>query len=120
MSGQPGSTIAAREHVIAANRDALVKLVELHIRATKLLQNDPAAAAPHVQGFIAKGLIDVGTIQNSLESPSSNFAADPNSILKQTEYMADFQKSEKINTKVSTDGLFDLTIYKDAANNLGM
>ena len=120
MNGQPGSTIAAREHVIAANRDALVKLVELHIRATKLLQNDPAAAAPHVQGFIAKGLIDVGTIQNSLESPSSNFAADPNSILKQTEYMADFQKSEKINIKVSTDGLFDLSIYKDAANNLGM
>ena len=120
MNGQPGSTIAAREHVIAAHRDALVKLVELHIKATKLLQSDPAAAAPHVQGFIAKGLIDVGTIQNSLESPSSNFAADPNSILKQTEYMADFQKSEKINTKVSTDGLFDLTIYKDAANNLGM
>jgi len=120
MNGQPGSTIAAREHVIAAHRDTLVKLVELHIRATKLLQNDPAAAAPYVQSFIAKGLIDVGTIQKSLESPSSNFAADPNSILEQTEYMADFQKSEKINTKVSTDGLFDLTIYKDAAKNLGM
>jgi NitT/TauT family transport system substrate-binding protein len=120
MNGQPGSTIAAREHVIASNRDALVKLVELHIRATELLQKDPAAAAPHVQGFIAKGLIDVGTIQKSLESPSSNFAADPSSILTQTEYMADFQVSEKINTKVSTDGLFDLTIYKDAASNLGM
>ena len=120
MNGQPGSTIAARESVIAEHRDALVKLVELHIRATKLLKEDPAAAAPHVKNFVAKGLIDVETIQKSLESPSSNFAADPNSILKQTEYMADFQQTEKINTKVSTDGLFDLSIYAEAAKNLGM
>lgn len=120
MDGQPGSTMAARENVIAEHRDAIVKLVELHIRATKLLQDDPAAAAPHVRNFVAKGLIDVGTIQKSLESPSSNFAADPNSILIETEYMANFQKTEKINTKVSTDGLFDLTIYRDAAKNLGM
>lgn len=119
MDGQPGSTIAAREHVIAEQRDALVKLVELHIRATELLMNDPAAAAPHVRDFVAKGLIDVETIQKSLESPSSNFAADPNGILQQTEYMANFQQDEKINTKVSTDGLFDLTIYRDAAKNLG-
>ncbi len=118
MNGQPGSTIAAREHVIAKHRDALVKLVELHIRATELLKNDPAAAAPHVRNFVAKGLIDVKTIQMSLESPSSNFEADPNRILKQTEYMAKFQKSEKIKTKVSTDGLFDLTIYRDAAKML--
>jgi NitT/TauT family transport system substrate-binding protein len=120
MNGQPGSTIAAREHIIAKHRDALVKLVELHIKATELLQKDPAAAAPHVKNFVAKGLIDVKTIQKSLESPSSNFEADPNKILKQTEYMANFQKSEKIKTKVSTDGLFDLTIYGDAAKNLGM
>ena len=120
MDGQPGSTIAARENVIAEHRDALVKLVELHIKATRLLQDDPAAAAPHVRDFVAKGLIDVETIEKSLKSPSSNFAADPNSILKETEYMADFQKSEKIKTKVSTDGLFDLSIYNDAARNLGM
>jgi NitT/TauT family transport system substrate-binding protein len=119
MNGQPGSTIAAREKVIAKHRAALVKLVELHIRATELLKNDPAKAAPHVQNFFAKGLIDVGTIQKSLESPSSNFRADPAKILKQTEYMAKFQKSEKIKTKVPTDGLFDLSIYRDAARNLG-
>lgn len=114
MDGQPGSTIAARENTIEEHRDALVTLVKLHIRATELLKNDPAAAAPHVQAFIAKGLIDVETIQKSLESPSSNFEADPNKILSQTEYMAEFQKIEKVNTKVSTDGLFDLSIYADA------
>ncbi|MCH7864315.1 MAG: ABC transporter substrate-binding protein [Proteobacteria bacterium] len=119
MPGQPGSTIAAREHVIAKYRDTLVKFVELHIKATELLINDPAAAAPHVKNFIAKGLIDVETIQASLESPSSNFVANPADILSDTRYMHDFQKSEKIKTKVSVEGLFDITIYQDAVKNLG-
>ncbi len=114
MPGQPGSTIAAREHVIAKHRETLVKLVRLHIKATELLKNDPAKAAPHVKNFVAKGLIDVKTIQMSLESPSANFKANPNEILKETKYMHDFQKSEKIKTKVSVDGLFDLSIYRDA------
>ena len=118
MNGQPGSTIAARESVIAKHRDALVKLVELHIKATELLKNSPEKAAPHVTNFIAKGLIEVKTIQKSLESPSSNFKANPGEILKETKYMHDFQKSEKINTKVSVDGLFDLSIYKDAVKNM--
>jgi len=115
MPGQPGSTIAAREKVIKKHRAALVKLVALHIKATELLKNDPAAAAPHVQKFVAKGLIDVKLIEASLKSPSSNFEANPNNIQLQTMYMHDFQKSEKIKTKVSVKGLFDLSIYKDAA-----
>jgi len=46
MKGQPGSTIAARENIIAKHRAALVKLVELHVKATALLKDNPAAAAP--------------------------------------------------------------------------
>lgn len=118
MPGQPGSTIAARENIIAKHRDALVKYMELHIKATNLLINEPGKAAPYVADFISKGLIDVETIQKSLQSPSSNFKADPAEIIEQTAYMAEFQKSEKIKTKVSTDGLFDLTIYRDAAKNI--
>jgi NitT/TauT family transport system substrate-binding protein len=118
MPGQPGSTIAARENIIAKHRDALVKYMELHIKATNLLINEPGKAAPYVADFISKGLIDVETIQKSLQSPSSNFKADPAEIIEQTAYMAEFQKSEKIKTKVSTDGLFDLTIYTDAAKNI--
>lgn len=119
MPGQPGSTIAARENIIAKHRDALVKYMELHIRATKLLIDEPEKAAPHVANFVSKGLVDVATIEKSLKSPSSNFKSNPADILEQTEYMANFQKSEKIKTKVSTDGLFDLTIYEDAAKNVG-
>ena len=79
-----------------------------------LLKEHPELAAKYVNDFIGKGLLEESTVLNALKSPSSNFAADPNSILEQTEYMANFQKNEKLNTKVSTDGLFDLSVYKDA------
>ena len=114
MKGQPGSTIAVRERTLASHRDDIVKFVQLHIRATKLLKENPEKAAGFVKDFIAKGLLKEAVILKALKSPSSNFAADPNGIVKQTEYMANFQKSYKINTKVSTDGLFDLSIYEDA------
>jgi len=120
MPGQPGSTIAAREHVIAKKRAAIVKLVELHIKATKLLNEHPEKGAKFVKDFIAKGLLKEDIVLKALKSPSSNFRADPSKILKDTKYMHDFQKAEKINTKVSIKGLFDLSVYKEAAKNLGM
>ena len=119
MPGQPGSTIAVREGVLAKHRAAIVKLVELHIKATELLKKHPEKAALHVKNFIAKGLLKEDVVLKALKSPSSNFRADPSSILKATKYMADFQKSKKIKTKVSTDGLFDFSVYEEAKSNLG-
>ena len=114
MPNQPGSTIAVREEVLAEHRDAIVKFIELHIRATELLIKEPEKAAPHVKEFIAKGLLETDVILKAIKSPSSNFRADPESILESTQYMHDFQKSKKIKTNVSVDGLFDLTVYKAA------
>jgi NitT/TauT family transport system substrate-binding protein len=119
MPGQPGSTIAVREEVLAEHRAAIVKLVELHIRATELLLNNPEKAAPHVKNFVAKGLLEEEIILKALKSPSSNFRADPGSIVKETAYMAEFQKSKKIKTKVSTDGLIDTSVYEEAKKNIG-
>ena len=118
MPGQPGSTIAARENVIAKHRDALVKFVELHIKATELLKSNPEKAAPYVKNFISKGLLPEKLVLKALKSPSSNFRADPRTIIKDTEYMANFQKSKKIKTKVSSKGLFDTSIYEDAVKNM--
>jgi len=114
MPNQPGSTIAVREEALAKHRQAIVKFVELHIRATELLLKQPEVAAPHVKEFIAKGLLKTDVVLKAITSPSSNFRADPESILESTKYMHDFQKSNKIKTNVSVDGLFDLSVYKDA------
>jgi len=114
MPDQPGSTVAVREEVLAENRDAIVKLVELHIKATELLQNEPEKAAPFVKNFIAKGLLEDEIVLKALKSPSSNFRSSPEDIQEATQYMHDFQHSEQINTNVSVDGLFDLSVYEDA------
>jgi NitT/TauT family transport system substrate-binding protein len=114
MPNQPGSTIAVREKVLAEHRDAIIKFVELHVRATELLLNEPEKAAPFVNEFVSKGLVETDIILKALKSPSSNFRADPESILESTQYMHDFQKSKEIRTDVAVDGLFDLSVYKDA------
>jgi NitT/TauT family transport system substrate-binding protein len=115
MPKQPGSTLAVRENIIAQHRDAIVKLMELHIRATKLLLEEPDKAAPHVTKFIAEGLVDDATILKAISSPSSNFVANPRDIIQSTKYMSAFQVQYKIQSKkVNTDALFDTSIY-DAA-----
>lgn len=119
MPNQPGSTIAVRENVLAENRDAIVKLIELHIKATELLLNEPEKAVPFVKDFVAKGLLEDEVVLKALTSPSSNFRADPESILNSTQYMHDFQKSKEIKTNVSVEGLFDTSVYKEAKANLG-
>ena len=115
MPNQPGSTIAVRDEVLAKHRDAIVTFVKLHIKATKLLKEQPELAAKHVKDFVAKGLLKEEVILKALKSPSSNFRANPHDILESTQYMAKFQKSAKIKTNVSTQDLFDFSIYDDAA-----
>jgi len=119
MPGHPGSTMAVRDEFLKNNRDTIVKMVELHIRATDLLNNEPEKAAPHVKKFIAKGLLKEELVLKAIKSISSNFVADPNKIVESTTYMKNFQKNNKIKQKVSTDNLFDLSIYRDASKNLG-
>jgi len=119
MPGQPGSTIAVRENVLAEHRDAIVKLMELHIKATNLLLKNPEQAAPHVKDFVAKGLVDEATILKAVSSPSSNFKANPRDIVESTRYMSTFQQEYKIQKKkVTTKDLFDTSIYDDAMANM--
>jgi NitT/TauT family transport system substrate-binding protein len=119
MPGQPGSTIAVRENVLQEHRDAIVKLMELHIKATNLLLKNPQQAAPYVRDFVAKGLVDEATILKAISSPSANFKADPREIVEPTQYMSTFQQEYKIQKKkVPTKDLFDTSIYDDAMANL--
>jgi len=118
MPGQPGSTLAVRETAIAQHREAIVKLMELHIRATKLLKEHPEQAAPHVASFVGKGLVEEDVILKALSSPSSNFRDNPADIIESTRYMQDFQQAHQIHAKkVTTEELFDVSIYKDATAN---
>ncbi|MDD9878877.1 MAG: ABC transporter substrate-binding protein, partial [Magnetovibrio sp.] len=68
MPGQPGSTIAVRENVLAKHRDAMVKLMELHIKATEILKTHPEEVAKQVRNFVAKGLVKEDVILQALKS----------------------------------------------------
>ncbi len=119
MPGQPGSTLAVRENVLAEHRDAIVKLMELHIRATKLLREQPELAAPHVTEFVAKGLVEEEIILKALSSPSANFTANPRDIVESTEYMSQFQAEQQVQKgKVATEEMFDLSVYDEAISKM--
>ena len=113
---QPGAVLAVRENVIAANRDAVTKLVELHVRATELINEDPERAAKHIHAAIGQGLIPLEVIQRALRSAANNFVSDPNAIIAATKVMHDF--SAEIGTlkkPVPLDELFDVSFYKQVS-----
>ncbi len=116
LENQPGAVVAVRESVIADHSDAVAKLVELHVRATDLINKDPARAAKHIHAFLGQGLIPVETIERALQSQISNFVADPGQIVPATKVMHDF--SAEIGTlkkPVPLDELFDTSYYEKVA-----
>jgi len=116
LQNQPGAVVAVREGVIAEHPEAVAKLVELHVRATRLINDNPALAAKHIHAFLGQGLIPVETIEKALQSSISNFVADPAQIVPATKVMHDF--SAEIGTlkkPVPLDELFDTSFYDKAA-----
>lgn len=119
LPNQPGAVVAVRENVIADKRAAVEKLVELHVRATRLINAEPAKAAKHVHAFLGQGLIPLETIETALQSSTSNFVDDPRAIVPATKVMHDF--SAEIGTlkkPVPLDQLFDTSFYEAAIANL--
>ncbi|WP_287124412.1 ABC transporter substrate-binding protein [Chromohalobacter sp.] len=109
---QPGAVLAVREAVLEKHPEAIQALVAQHVRATEMLENDPAQAAPYVREFVGKRLIDEETVTAALSSPSSNYLADPHMIIDATRTMADFQRRiGTLKKPVDVDALFDTSVY---------
>jgi NitT/TauT family transport system substrate-binding protein len=116
LPNQPGAVVVVRQEVIAEYREAVQDLVELHLRATDLIKNDPKRAAEHIQEFIGRGLIDTDTLLAAMTSPSSNFEADPHAIVESTRTLHDFQaETGTLKKPVPFETLFDFTFH-DAAS----
>ena len=113
---QPGAVVAVREAAIAANRAAVAKLVELHVKATRFAREEPDRTARHVTDFVGKGLVDPTVIARALRSPSTNLVADPHIIVESTRLLQDFQQSLGVQIKpVNLDELFDHSFYDAVA-----
>ncbi|NNG03629.1 MAG: ABC transporter substrate-binding protein [Inquilinus sp.] len=112
LENQPGAILAVRERAIAAHPAAVQALVELHVRATELIVEDPQRAAAHVHAAIGQGLIDEATLFAALTSEPNNQIADPHSIIEATRRMHDFQAAiGTLRKPVPLDELFETRFY---------
>ena len=112
---QPGAVVAVRGEALAQKRGAIDKIVALHIRATKMLRNDPKRAARHVHAAIGAGLIKLDIMQKAVVSPANNFVSDPRVIVAATKVMHDFSaEMGTLRKKVPLDLLFDSSVYEAA------
>lgn len=113
--GQPGTVVAVSAAFLARNEDRVQGLVNGLVRAGALLTRDPDKAAPHVAANLAKGIVDLATIQAALKSPASKFTIDPRAIIQPTKAMQDYQvKLGSLRESVSLDGLFDTRFFEKA------
>jgi NitT/TauT family transport system substrate-binding protein len=116
---QPGAVLAVRETVIADHRDAVAKLVELHVRATEFARAQQDRAADHVTAFVGKGLVDPAVINKALRSPNTNLVADPHVIMESTALLQNFQQTTGAQVKpVNLNELFDYSFF-DAVPKAG-
>src|SRR5262249_29988751 len=88
---QPGSVLAALASKDPAKRDAMLRFVRLHVRATELLQKEPKRAAPHILKALGAGIVPLDVIERALVSPASRFVTDPAVIVDATGRMQDYQ-----------------------------
>jgi len=116
---QPGAVLAVRETAIANYRDAVAKLVELHVRATEFAKVQHDRAAGHVTAFVGRGLIDPEVIDKALRSPNTNLVSDPHIIMESTALLQDFQQTTGAQVKpVNLNELFDYSFF-DAVQKAG-
>jgi NitT/TauT family transport system substrate-binding protein len=112
FANQPGGVFALTGDFIKREPAAAQKAVELAVRATKLLREDPDRAAPHVLNALGKGIVDLDTIKRALRSPGSKFNDDPRVIVDATAKLQDFQvKIGALQRAAPLDGLFDPSFY---------
>jgi NitT/TauT family transport system substrate-binding protein len=113
----PGVVVAVPGAFADKHPKAVEDLVRLVIRATKLLETDPARAAPHVGVGLGKGLVPNDVILTALKSPQTHFTSDPRRIIESTAKLQDYQvKLGALAKAEPLDGLFAIDVYERAAS----
>lgn len=118
FANQPGTVVGVSGAFLKANPQAVQKLVDGIVKATKILKDDPARAAVPVEAALGKGLVDTATIVKAIKSPASSFTADPRIIVEPFRAMQAYQvKIGSLDKEYPLDGLFDPSFYEKAAGN---
>lgn len=115
MPNHPGAVVLATSEIIVQNREAIAKLVALHIRAAEFARAYPERATNDIVEYLGRGLVDPAIILKALTSDATQLIADPRSIVAATHLLQDFeQRLGSPAATVDVDALFDFSFY-DAA-----
>jgi NitT/TauT family transport system substrate-binding protein len=116
---QPGAVLAVRERTIAASPQVVEALVRLHIRATRLIGDDPARAARAVEAMIGRGLVGLDTVLAAMRSPAMQPAADPHRISEAAGRLQEFaRRLGVLDQPVAMNELFDMRFFDGANGDL--
>ena len=113
--GVPGVVLAVSRRFLAQQRGAIVALVKLHARATRLVVEKPAEAAPYVAAVLGGGLVDPALMATAMSSKAIRYVADPRAIIEPTKQLLAYEVTlGDFAQAPSTDGLFDLSVWDEA------
>ena len=115
---QPGAVLLAREKLIREQPAFLNALLAAHIAATKMLENDPAKAAPMVQKYVGGGRLPVKLVEQAIRNSKGQFVADPNTIIPATLALQKFQQETGTLSGPAVDvvKMFDTSFYNVATH----
>ena len=109
---QPGAVLAVSDATIRAHRAAVESLVALHVRATKLIVNDPARAAKTTGLLLGQGLVPEATLAKAFAAQTIPLDANPHKIIEATKRLAEFQISlGTLARAVPVAQLFDTSFF---------
>ncbi|ABR91192.1 ABC-type transport systems, periplasmic component [Janthinobacterium sp. Marseille] len=114
---QPGAVLLVREKLIREQPELVKSLVKAHIAATKLLETNPAQAAPFVQKYVGGGRLDVALVEKAIRNSKGQFTANPNTIIPATLVLQKFQAETGTLEGPAADAtkLFDTRFYDAVA-----
>jgi len=115
MSGQPGGIMFMHDRLWDDHPDIAKSVITQHSRATETIQERPAIAAEAVSK--AKGdKLPTKIARKALRSKASNYISDPAQITESTQlFAAQMEELGQIESGVSTDKLFEQSLYDDIA-----
>lgn len=108
MPGQPAAVTLMSDEV--RNSETAPQFLRQHVRATEFIKENPEETADIVEEGI--GMSSDQALE-ALRGPLANFVTDPREIVDGTEIFADFAYDNgQIEQELSTDSIFDHTVYE--------
>lgn len=112
LPGQPGAVLFVRQEVLDRYPEAVERLVELHIRATRLLREDLEEAARILSRRIGPDVLPEDLAREALTSPAVNYVANPRAVVEGTQVLMGFMvQIGRLKGVHGLDEVFDFRFY---------